>query len=173
MIAYFAYAPIPTPTHAQALLGLAMLAACLPTLIWFASALARMRPRKGSDVVEGVCGRCGYNLQGLPGTICPECGADTSEVGTRRPVRNFARGTWTACILWLALLLALNSYFKVNIERYMLRLVWQETSFSRWWPQNHPTKPLRLATLAILMAVGVAIIIWFSRRRVTQTLREA
>lgn len=76
-------------------------------------------------------------------------------------------------MLWLALLLALNSYFKVKIERYMLRLVWQETSFSRWWPQNHPTKPLRLATLVTLMVGGVAIIIWFSRRRLTKTLREA
>lgn len=27
------------------------------------------------------CGKCGYNIRGLPGDICPECGSDLNEVG--------------------------------------------------------------------------------------------
>jgi membrane-associated phospholipid phosphatase len=172
MLAYVALTPIETPTHAQALLGLAMLVACLPVLILFAGALARARGRTPSDFIEGVCGRCGYSLQGLPGTICPECGADTSIVGTRRSLRRLG-GAWIACTLWIVLLLMLNSLFKFEIEGYILRLAWQVEEFSRWMPSNHPTKTLRLATVVTLMAVGVAVIIWFSRRRVTRMPRES
>jgi hypothetical protein len=30
---------------------------------------------------EPLCGRCGYNVRGLPTTSCPECGADLSSAG--------------------------------------------------------------------------------------------
>jgi len=169
MLSYFGFVAIPTPTHAQALLGLAVLVACLPVLILFAGVLARARPRRASDFVEGVCGRCGYSLQGLPaGTICPECGADTSIVGTRQPRRRLG-GAWIACTLWLVLLLTLNSVFRFEIDAYILRLIWH----SEYWSGNHSTQSLRLASIVALMAVGVAIIIWFSRRRVTGMPREA
>jgi hypothetical protein len=165
MLSYFGYVSIPTPTHAQALLGLAVLVACLPVLILFASALARARPRTPSDFIEGVCGRCGYSLQGLPGTICPECGADTSIVGTRQPRRRLG-GAWIACTLWIVLLLELNSLFQFEIEGYIRRLVWQEESVSwTWLSSNHPTRALRLASLVTLMGIGVAIIVYFLRRR--------
>ena len=35
-----------------------------------------------------LCGRCGYDVRGLPGHVCPECGGDLREVGVyaKRPV---------------------------------------------------------------------------------------
>jgi hypothetical protein len=168
MLSYFGFVSIPTPTHAEALLGLAVLAACLPVLILFASALGRMRTRRPSDFLEGVCGRCGYSLHGLPGTICPECGADTSIVGTRQPRRR-QEGTWIACALWILLLLTLNSHFRFEIDGYILRLVWQVEYIGGTGRGHYPIWVLRLASIIALMITGVAIIIWFSRRRVAQT----
>ena len=31
-----------------------------------------------------LCGRCGYDVRGLPSRVCPECGGDLSVVGVRR-----------------------------------------------------------------------------------------
>jgi hypothetical protein len=174
MVAFFAARSIPTPTHAHALLAVALLVACLPALIFCASAIARMRPRRGIEWVEGVCGRCGYSLHGLPGTICPECGADTSISETRRPTRSLVPGTWIAGALWIALLLGLNLFFRVEIERYMLRLFWHEGSFSMTMLLRDPTRVARLASLrhaslVTLIVVGMTIIIWLSRRRTART----
>ena len=32
-----------------------------------------------------LCGRCAYDVRGLPGRVCPECGSDLRIVGFRRP----------------------------------------------------------------------------------------
>jgi hypothetical protein len=163
MLSLLGYVAIQTPTHAQALLGLALLIACLPALILFASAIARARSRRASEFIEGVCARCGYSLQGLPsGTICPECGADTSIVGTRRPRRRLG-SAWIACTLWIVLLLTLNSFFKFEIDGYIHRLVWHEEYWSRWMQSSLLTQALRLASIVALIGVGVPIIIWFCR----------
>ena len=34
---------------------------------------------------EARCGKCGYDVRGLPGSICPECGSDLDEVGRVAP----------------------------------------------------------------------------------------
>lgn len=34
---------------------------------------------------EAVCGNCSYSIYGLPSTVCPECGADLTQAGVRRP----------------------------------------------------------------------------------------
>ena len=45
----------------------------------------RLRPREVVLGAEVLCGRCGYDVRGLPGTICPECGGDLAEVGRTTP----------------------------------------------------------------------------------------
>jgi hypothetical protein len=169
MLSLLGYVAIRTPTHAQALLGLALLVACLPALVLFAGAIARARSRRASDFIEGVCGRCGYSLQGLPrGTVCPECGADTSIVGTRQPRRRLG-SAWIACTLWIVLLLILNSFFKFEIDGYIHRLVWHEEYWSRWMHPNLSTKALRLASIVVMIGLGMPIIIWFCPQPVAPT----
>jgi len=41
--------------------------------------------RRGGNVPDASCGRCGYLVEGLPGPICPECGSNLADVGIRRP----------------------------------------------------------------------------------------
>ena len=36
-------------------------------------------------IQPGQCPRCGYDLTGLPGNICPECGSPFSDQDARRP----------------------------------------------------------------------------------------
>src|SRR5947207_11875152 len=106
-----------TPSHGEAVLGLSILFFCLPAIIFVSAGIARLgRRRRPLEFIEGVCGRCGYSLRGLPGATCPECGADTARVGTRRARRRFSRGTWLACAMWIALLLGVNSVWRFEIE---------------------------------------------------------
>jgi hypothetical protein len=170
-IAYVAFVPIPTPTHGHAVLGLLILSICLPLLMWVAGAIARLRGRSPVEFIEGVCGRCGYSLRGLPGTTCPECGADTSMVGTRRALGSLARGTWLACAMWVGLLLAINSVWKFEIDGYVLRLFWHVEEYGRWMPMEHPTSAFRQASILVLMVVGVLAIVWISRRKAWQRKR--
>ena len=50
------------------------------------------------------CGRCGYDVRGLPTPVCPECGGDLGVVGTRRRagVGVWLTG-WTAAMLTVGL----------------------------------------------------------------------
>jgi hypothetical protein len=41
--------------------------------------------RRRGGVSDDSCGRCGYLVVGLTGSICPECGGDLFQVGVRRP----------------------------------------------------------------------------------------
>lgn len=38
-----------------------------------------MRPDDANSTLH--CGRCGYDVRGLPSTICPECGNDLCTIG--------------------------------------------------------------------------------------------
>jgi len=37
--------------------------------------------RKGTHYDQPLCGNCGYNVHALPGSRCPECGAQLRAVG--------------------------------------------------------------------------------------------
>ena len=49
-----------------------------------------------------LCGRCGYDVRGLPTTVCPECGGDLREVGTRRSGGRREAAAWLVSALGLA-----------------------------------------------------------------------
>ena len=65
---------------------------------------------RGAKPGEDACGHCGYLVQGLPSSICPECGSDVEIVGTRRPSwwlnlppstrRNIALLVWVIWSIW-------------------------------------------------------------------------
>lgn len=168
VLAYFGAVPVPTPTHGQALVGALLLVLCLPVLTLVAGGVARWW-RRAEEFVQGVCGRCGYSLRGLPaGTVCPECGAETRVVGTRRPVRRWWGGTWLACGMWVVLLLGVNLVWGFEIEGYAMRVVWGvETRSGYWWraPEQSGAVTIRQVVMLALAAGGVGAILWFSRRR--------
>lgn len=167
VLAYFGAVPVPTPTHGQALVGALLLVLCLPLLTLVAGGVARWW-RRAEEFVQGVCGRCGYSLRGLPaGTVCPECGADTRVVGTRRPVRRWwGGGARLACVLWVGLLIGVNLAWGFEIECYVLRLVWGiESAPYLGLPPDYPTAVIRRIATGALAAGGIGAILWFSRRR--------
>lgn len=67
----------------------------------------------GRPLTQPGCGRCGYPIQGLTGSICPECGADHGIVGISQPLppisapakRRLSLLLWTLLVVGLALLL--------------------------------------------------------------------
>ena len=57
-------------------------AALLLVLVRAGDRRRRLNPKQIDDSVGEVgCGNCGYDVRGLPGHICPECGSDLNEVG--------------------------------------------------------------------------------------------
>ena len=116
MLRMLAFAPISTPNHTSALLGGLILAFCLAALSVLPTLLSRIW-RSPFHYVEGICGRCGYSLHGLPSPVCPECGGDTHVVGTRRSLPSH-RGLWIASAAWIALLLLFNQMYSFEIDAY-------------------------------------------------------
>ena len=154
---------IETTTHGQAALAVLLLVIALGAFASLPAILRRLAGRRGGNFVHGVCGRCGYSLRGLPTTICPECGANTAIVGTRRPSRNPGSGRWFACALWIVLLLIFNSNFRWEIDAYFLRLLWATNTA---WPGTpfRDAELLRQLLIAALMAIGVTAILVTSRK---------
>lgn len=88
-------------------------AVCLVAYVVATFVFLRIQERRASDS-EARCGRCGYRTQGLPTTICPECGSDLRIVGLRLPTwwnrhsppvrRTLLVGAWTLGTGWAAVL---------------------------------------------------------------------
>ena len=70
-----------------------------------------------ADRAAILCGRCGYDVRGLPSRVCPECGGNLRVVGTRRRRPPLDRRGWI--ILWsLAMLAPLGGVNWLG-ERYL------------------------------------------------------
>lgn len=64
-----------TPRETGVASVLLLIALVLGMILW-AGAATRLRRD------PGICGRCGYDLAGLPrGSVCPECGRADEELG--------------------------------------------------------------------------------------------
>lgn len=65
----------------RSLLFVALPLAVAMTLAWIVGALdaAVERLRRPRPIPEGICIGCGYDLTGLSGAVCPECGQDQAE----------------------------------------------------------------------------------------------
>lgn len=114
------YAPIPTPTHADAAIWGVILAICLAAISLLPALINWIWPVK-RKYIENACGQCGYSLQGLPGDICPECGADTQTVGKRRARPRMANGTLFSCAAWIVLIFWLDGNYGFYLSNYLLR----------------------------------------------------
>src|SRR5688572_10445859 len=85
--------------------------ALLVLLAWLGSRRRKLNPRRFADGgVPAACGSCGYDLTGLPGTTCPECGSDLELVGRISPqFRRWAAVPVTArLIVWTIMLAVLG-----------------------------------------------------------------
>jgi hypothetical protein len=61
----------------------------------------------GVLVSAQACRRCGYPVQALQGTICPECGADRNRTGTIGPVRKLLSPRQVKVTVWWLVVLVL------------------------------------------------------------------
>jgi len=59
----------------RALLALALLGLSVTTLAGLPFIFFRTAKAVSETVLPGHCVECGYDMTGLPGTRCPECGA--------------------------------------------------------------------------------------------------
>jgi hypothetical protein len=166
MIEFVGLVRIKTTTPPQAMAAAVVLLLLLAVALFacLVGIVRRINGRRGSDFIHGVCGHCGYSLRGLPSTICPECGSDTKVVN-RRPVRGGGAGRWIACGVWIALLLAVNSVFRLYIEAHFLRLISPEYADSIIaGPPMEKAKLYRRLFIVALMAGGVTVILFASRK---------
>ena len=69
-------------------------------------------------MTELGCGKCGYNVRGLPSSTCPECGSDLELVG-RVPV-NRQRGKTIRRAILFAVVLAIAAGGLLFLVHYTL-----------------------------------------------------
>ncbi len=105
-------------------------------LAWYGGGRRKLTPREiaQADAAVIVCAMCGYNVRGLPGQICPECGSDLDEVGRLTPAfRRWQKqpsavrfGVWTKVVLLvgaLTFVIAASTYLLMQqrlTDRYTL-----------------------------------------------------
>ena len=74
-------------TVLQFWLATTAIAALLVVLAWAGSRRRRVRVKEltAGEKLVNHCGNCGYDLTGLAGDVCPECGSDLTLVGRVAP----------------------------------------------------------------------------------------
>ena len=98
--------------------------------------LLAMQWRRRPVNAAPVCGRCGYDVRGLPGNVCPECGSDLRVVGVRRPGdREPLRARWRlfgwTAFVFLSVLVPLAALWGEVERRWLIVYdVSSKTSFS-------------------------------------------
>jgi len=119
--------------------------ALIPLLVFAAvlAALAVWRRWAGlMPLPDGPrCGRCGYNVTGLPSSICPECGSDLRAVGTATPRPRWTPGRglclflWTALVLWLAIwsLETVEEWRRYNVRSAAWKWALLPPAAALWW----------------------------------------
>jgi hypothetical protein len=95
----------------------------LVVLAWAGSRRRRLSPKQvEAGGYPAACGRCGYDLTGLPGRICPECGSDLELVGRLSPRFHL----WAAVpvtartIVWTVAIAAFSGAFVYTAIEYAL-----------------------------------------------------
>ncbi|MFW6039379.1 MAG: hypothetical protein ACOC9P_02775 [bacterium] len=104
--------------------------------LWLAWRIRKLWRRRKLARGEPHCARCAYQLTGVTGEVCPECGATLSRTKpiTGRPIgkRVGAQVGWMALAGFLYLALAAGAAF--SSARYWVD--WQSVSMARWARQH-------------------------------------
>ena len=118
-------------------LACAGIAGLLVVLAWAGSRRRRVRVKEltAGESLVNHCGNCGYDLTGLAGDVCPECGSDLTLVGRVAPsfrrwqaVPVTARTViWTVAVTAMAFALAmLGKDFAVpRVQALSVECHWQ------------------------------------------------
>ncbi|HSI36374.1 MAG: adenylate/guanylate cyclase domain-containing protein [Phycisphaerae bacterium] len=132
--------------NANLMVSVGIVAALLLTiggLVWY---LKRRRAR-----LPGVCGKCGYNVTGIPTFTCPECGSDLREVGIVqgtggriKPSREAVAlgvqlGAWTLLYAALYGFLGAHSYPKDQAALEKRKIEYGLID-AYWWPYDGRSK---------------------------------
>jgi hypothetical protein len=104
------------------LAGLAWIAIILSLVVVERRRRRRNLPPPSADP---TCSRCGYVVLGLPGTICPECGADLASSGVVR--RDDHRTSRAARVALWTVLFALPAYVAWDVVRVRLPVLDERT----------------------------------------------
>lgn len=96
----------------------------------------RIQERAARTPPEPSCGNCGYNVIGLPGHICPECGSDLRQVGV-------LSGNYSIKLAYKGLFMGLGWTFVVGLLAYASAIVifnsvqwieaWVPPAFACFW----------------------------------------
>ena len=103
-------------------------------LAWYGGRRRRLRPVEVDTATEAVCANCGYDVRGLPGHTCPECGSDLNEVGRLTPrFRKWQKAPpiaraliWTVAVLVIGAILAitaLSSHLPMHLTMRSERII--------------------------------------------------
>ena len=137
--------------------------ALLVLLAWLGGRRRRLSPKQlAAGRHPAACGSCGYDLTGLPGNTCPECGSDLELVGRLSP--QFYR--WAAVpvtarvIVWTVAVAALGgAFFYVAAESSLPRR--QNFRASAQWHISAPI-PGEAGNPPYIPLV-VSVTAWFTR----------
>lgn len=83
------------------------------------AAAVMIRRRFYPPIQSPSCGRCGYNVTGLAGERCPECGANLTEVGVRMPGDQRPTGRVMRAVLWTMLVGAVTMLAAPRISKML------------------------------------------------------
>ena len=86
-----------------------------------------VRGRRQPRITAPSCGNCHYQVTGLQGTTCPECGSNLLDVGVLTPGQRSGRSTLLQKLTWWTAVVFLAGWFLTNpiFEFLPTMYVWQ------------------------------------------------
>lgn len=82
----------------------------IPLGLFIVCSVYCLRRRRESRIQAPSCGRCDYQVRGLPSFICPECGSDLRDVGIATPEMDrpliSSKVIWTIVVIIFAYVLS-------------------------------------------------------------------